>query len=212
MNHDGYDASRLQLTDMIRQFKLRGNPIAMIPSRENLVVVGSEDAEGVSRMLKMANEAVKQPHAISGIALRLVGEDWVPWLPDVSHPLYKGFQRFHLQTLGQNYAEQKELLDKLYQKTGKDIFVASFSVTQAKDGTVRSWAAWAADVTDAMLPKTDVLLLGRSGGGKPRMVQWQKAMDVAGDLLEPLDIYPFRYRVREFPTEKQLAAMGDMLG
>jgi hypothetical protein len=44
------------------------------------------------------------------------------------------------------------------------------------------------------------------------MVEWQKVTDVAGDLLEPLDIYPFRYRVRELPSDKQLAAMGNMLG
>jgi hypothetical protein len=43
------------------------------------------------------------------------------------------------------------------------------------------------------------------------MVEWQKVMDVAGDLMEAVDIYPPRYRVREFPSEKQLAAMGNML-
>jgi hypothetical protein len=44
------------------------------------------------------------------------------------------------------------------------------------------------------------------------MVEWRRVMDTAGDLLEPLDMYPFRYRVREFPSEEQLAAMGNMLG
>jgi hypothetical protein len=34
---------------------------------------------------------------------------------------------------------------------------------------------------------------------------------VAGELSEPLDIYPFRYRVREFPSSKQLAAMDNIL-
>ncbi len=85
-----------------------------------------------------------------------------------------------------------------------------FDVTQISDGRVVTWAAWAANVTHSLLPKTDVVMLGRMNE-KPRMVQWGRVMDIAGDLLEPLDIYPVRYRVRQFPTEKQLAAMGNML-
>jgi uncharacterized protein YtpQ (UPF0354 family) len=208
---DGYDASRLLLTDIIRQFQVKGDPIAMIPNRENLIVVGSEDDEGLSGMLRMAAEALKQPRPISGIALRLDGDEWVPWLPDVSHPLYKDFQQHQLQTLGQNYAEQKDLLDKLNARNGDDVFVATFIAIPAPDGRVLSWAVWPAGVNHTLLPKTDVVMLGRIDG-EPRMVEWQRVMDVAGDLLAPLDVYPFRYRVREFPSEEQLAAMGNMLG
>ena len=207
---DSYDASRLLLTDIIRQFKVKGDPVAMIPNRENLVVVGSEDAEGLSGMLKMATEALKQPRPISGIALRLDGDEWVPWLPDVSHPLYKDFQRLHLQSLGQDYAEQKDLLDKLHEKKGEDVFVASFSAIQAPDGRVFSYATWT-ETTNSLLPKTDALVLGRVGG-EPRMVEWQKVMDVAGDLMEPLDIYPPRYRVREFPSGKAVGGDGEHAG
>ena len=137
---DSYDASRLLLTDIIRQFKVKGDPIAMIPNRENLVVVGSEDAEGLAGMLKMAAEALEQPRPISGIALRLDGDEWTPWLPDVSHPLYKDFQRLHLQSLGQDYAQQKDLLDKLHEKNGEDIFVATFSAIETPDGRLFSYA------------------------------------------------------------------------
>ena len=30
------------------------------------------------------------------------------------------------------------------------------------------------------------------------MVEWEKVVDVAGDLMEPLDIYPPRFRVAGF--------------
>jgi uncharacterized protein YtpQ (UPF0354 family) len=206
---DSYDGSRLLLTDIIRRFQVKGDPVALIPNRENLVIVGSEDDEGLSGMLKMTTEALKQPRPISGIALRLHGDEWVPWLPAVSHPPYKDFRQLQLQTLGQNYAEQKDLLDKLHVRNGEDVFVASFSALPAPDGRVLSYATWT-DTTNSLLPKTDVLVLGRLGG-EPRVVEWQRVMDVAGDLVEPLDIYPPRYRVREFPSEEQLAAMGNML-
>jgi uncharacterized protein YtpQ (UPF0354 family) len=207
---DSYDGSRLLLTDIIRQFQVKGEPIAMIPNRDNLVVVGSEDVEGLSGMLKLAAEAMEQPRPISGIALRLDGDEWAPWLPGVSHPLYKDFQRLRLQSLGQDYAEQKELLDKLHERTGEDVFVATFSIVQTPDGKLFSWAVWAAEVTHALLPKTDVLMLGRVGG-EVRMVEWQRVLALAGDLMEPMDIYPSRFRVREFPSKEQLTAMGNML-
>lgn len=207
---DSYDSSRLLLKDGIRQFQVKGDHVAMIPNRENLVVVGSEDAEGLAGMVKLANKAMKEPRPISGIALRLDGDEWVPWLPDLSHPLYKDLQQLHLQTLGHDYAEQTDLLDKLHEKKGEDVFVATFSAIQSPEGRLFSYATWT-ETTNSLLPKTDILVLGRVGG-KIAMVEWQKVVDVAGDLMEPLDIYPPRYRVRTFPSEKQLTAMGGVLG
>ena len=206
---DSYDASRLLLTDRVRQFNVKGDTIAMIPNRENLIVVGSEDVEGLAATLQLASEALNKPRPISGIALRLDDDEWTPWLPPPSHPSYNDFQQFYLHTIGHDYAEQTELLEKLHVKRGEDVFVASFSLAQTSDGTVFSYAAWT-ETTNTLLPKTDALMLGRLGG-KPAIVQWQKAMDVVGGLMEPLDIYPPRYRVREFPNDKQLAAMGNML-
>jgi hypothetical protein len=101
ITNDGYDASRLLLVNLIRQFKVSGQTIAMIPSRECLAVVGSEDVEGLSQVLKGAANALRGPHPISGIALRLEDDVWVPWLPDVSHPLYNGFEKLRFQSLEQ---------------------------------------------------------------------------------------------------------------
>ena len=206
---DSYDASRLLLTDVIRQFRLKGDPIAMIPNRENLIVAGSEDVEALAGMLRMATKALKEPRAISGIALRLDGDEWTPWLPPSSHPSYKDFQQLQFQSFGQEYAEQKDLLDKLHVKNDEDVFVATFSVIRSPKGSLFSYATWT-ETTNTLLPKTDVVVLGRIGG-KLAMVEWQKVVDVVGDLMEPLDIYPPRYRVREFPSDEQLAAMGSMV-
>ena len=206
---DNYDASRILIKGAVRRFQVKGDHIAMIPNRENLIVVGSEDAQGLAGMVKLANKAMKDPRPISGIALRLDGDEWTPWLPDVSHPSYKDFQELRLRTLGQDYAQQKDMLDKLHEKNGEDVFVASFSVVKSPDGKLFSYATWTA-TTDSLLPKTDTLVLGRIGS-EPQMVEWEKAVEVVGDMMEAVDIYPPRFRVREFPTEQQLKAMGNML-
>ncbi len=130
-------------------------------------------------------------------------------MPPPSHPSYKDFQELRFRTLGQDYAQQKDMLDKLHAKNGEDVFVASFSVIKSPDGRMFSYATWTA-TTDSLLPKTDTLVFGRLGT-EPQMVEWEKAVEVVGDLMETVDIYPPRFRVREFPTEEQLKAMGNML-
>ena len=39
----------------------------------------------------------------------------------------------------------------------------------------------------------------------PVMVDWDKAVKTFGDLMEPQDIYPPRWRVRAYPSKEQLA-------
>ncbi len=206
---DSYDASRLLLTDAIRQFQVKGDHVAMIPNRENLIVGGSEDVEGLAGMVKLAAKALEDPRPISGIALRLDGDEWTPWLPPPSHPSYKEFQRLQLESLGQDYAQQKTMLDKLHAKNGEDVFVSTFSAIQSPDGRLFSYGTWTADV-DPLLPKTDTVVFIRVGE-EPTMVEWQRMVDVVGDLMEPLDVYPPRFRVRGFPSKEQLAAMGNLL-
>jgi uncharacterized protein YtpQ (UPF0354 family) len=206
---DNYDASRLLIKDAIRGFQVKGDPIAMVPNREKLIVVGSEDGLGLAWMAKLATKALKDPRPISGIALRLDGDEWTPWMPPPSHPSYKDFKQLQLQTFGQDYAQQKDMLDKLHEKNGEDVFVANFSAIKAPDGTLISYATWT-ETTNSLLPKTDVLVLGRLGT-EPRMVEWPRVVEEAGDLMAAVDIYPPRFRVREFPSETQLAAMGNLL-
>ena len=49
-----------------------------------------------------------------------------------SHPHYKEFHRLHIHSMGQDYTEQKELLDKMNAKIGVDRFVATFSISSPR--------------------------------------------------------------------------------
>lgn len=206
---DNYDASRLLLTELVYQLRVKGDPIAMIPNRDNLIVAGSEDVEGLAGMVRMAKHALNEPRPISGIALRLDGDEWTPWLPPSSHPSYKDFQEFQLQTLAKDYADQKELLDKLYEKNREDVFVATYSVVRSPEGKVFSYAAWGGS-GKSLLPETDVVVLMRKDG-RPVMVEGKKLLAEMGDSVESLDIYPPRYRVGNYPLQEQLGRMGNLL-
>ena len=201
---DGYDSSRLVLVDLIRQLRVAGDFVAMVPTPDTLIVTGSEDMDGLKGMLGLATNALKQPRIISGIALRLDGEDWVPWLPDPSHALFNEFRGLQLQSIGRGYAEQKEVLDGT---TDEDTFVASFSIAQHPEtGDFMTYCVWPKD-TLTLLPHTDMIAFMQEGKG-PLMAKWNRAVEVVGHLMEPVEIYPQRFRVSDFPTEEQLAAMG----
>ena len=201
---DSYDSSRLILTDLIRRLRVAGDCVAMIPNPDTLIVTGSDDLEGLKGMLGLAANALQQPRPISGIAVRLDGDDWVPWLPDPSHPLVNEFRALHSQSFGRAYAEQREMLDAT---TDKDMFVASFYIVQKPEtGHVMTYCVWGKDVL-SLLPRTDAIAFMQEGKG-PLMATWDRAIEVVGHLMQPLGIYPERFRVSDFPTDDELTAMG----
>jgi len=185
----------------------------MVPNRDTLVVTGSEDAAGLEVMCKIAQDSFEKPRPISTVALRLAGDDWESWLPDPSSPVYAKFHELRLRTVGMEYNDQKELLDQIHESTSQDLFVASFSAVQQKDtGRMTSYSVWSQGVP-TLLPETDDIVLLRANGqaDKVELVAaggWSRVHDIAGDLMEPLGMYPERYRVLDFPTSDQLAAIG----
>ena len=129
-------------------------------------------------------------------------------MPKAEHPLYWDFRKLQTQSFGQEYTEQKELLDKRHQQAGEDIFVASFS-GMGRKGTeeLTSYCVWGKGVL-AWLPRTDVVAFIAEHGQQPLMVPWDRALEVTGNLMEPMGMYPERWRVTEFPSNEQLKAMG----
>ena len=115
-----------------------------------------------------------------------------------------------MQSAGQDYAEQKELLDKLHEMSGKDIFVPSFSVMQHKQTGQRiNYCLWTAGAI-SLLPRTERVVFGGEDR-EPVMAPWEKVVEVVGHLMTPMGMYPERFRVETFPSAEELAAMGNEL-
>ena len=208
--NDNYDTSRLLFPDVIRNFHVKGDPIAMLPNRNTLLVAGADDMDSLNGILKLTEEGLQQPWSISAIALRLDGDDWVPWLPECDHPLYREFKTFQTRSIGHACNQQKELLDKLHQGAGEDIFVASFSGYEDKDGgPLTSYCVWTKGVP-TLLPRTDKVAL-LVPDHKHVLVDWEKVAAVVPDLMESLEMYPARFKVTDFPGDEQLAAIGNDL-
>lgn len=210
---DSYDASRILLIEFIRRFEVQGDVIAMVPNRDMLIVTGSDDDDGLEAMISLAEQATEGPRPLSSSPLRLVGEEWVDWLPSRGHPLFDRFRLLELKYLYQEYAQQKEMLDKLYSQQGIERFVASYSAMEEESEGTFSYAVWSKGV-ETLLPQSERVMFFRppaNGEGPGEVVAaapWHKVERIVGHLLCDADLYPKRYLVSDFPSDEELAALG----
>jgi hypothetical protein len=205
---DSYDASRLLLRDMLRRFHVQGEHIVMAPHRDALLVTGSDDEDGLGMMAALAEEAFEHPRYLSCTPLRLAGDDWVSWSPPHNHPHLPKFRLLEVKSLFTNYERQKELLDALHQKDGTDVYVGKYGAVKDDRGTVFSYGLWP-DGTETLLPKTNKVFFIQEGEDVVAGGEWDRVHAVVGHLMEETDMYPIRFRVRGFPSDEQLAKIGN---
>ncbi len=210
---DNYDASRLLLTDVIRTFPVRGQPVAMVPNRDTLLIAGQDDPEGLQLLATLADEASQKPRPISGAILTLEDDEWQTWLPDPASPAYNRLHELQLRSLGGEYTDQKELLEQLHSKRGEGLFVSPFSgVQNSQTGHTASYCCWPRGVP-TLLPETEQVFFLTGNPQQPEHLAsatWEKVQQVVGHLLQVQDCYPPRYLVSDFPNDRQLAQLGKL--
>lgn len=204
---DSYDSSRV-LLDHVRNFKVKGDHISLVPSRDMLEVAGSDDPESLKMMFDLAGMQ-KLARPLSPLPLIWKKDKWIDWLPRKDHEIRPVFDALHLKFTGELYGQQKKLLQKVLEHEGEDIFVASFTAVQDPDTKViRSFCVWSNGV-DTLLPKTQLVVICAKQGEMTAIGEWDHVRKVVGDLIEVDDsVYPTRYRVKDFPSEAQLKEIG----
>ena len=207
---DNYDANRLFLVDRLREIGMTGHLVAMVPNRDTLYITTLDDSLGLKMMAELADKTLQaEPRPMSPFPLQYIDDEWVDWEPPVNHVLYPRFQEMRARYLQGEYSEQKSLLEKLQQNGDyPEQFVATYSVLQKKESEeILSYAVWGAGV-DTLLPETDRVVLIRNPEKPEGFVSWARVREVMGtEMKEIPDLYPKRYRVREFPTDNQLEEM-----
>ncbi|MFY0581914.1 hypothetical protein ACN28S_53400 [Cystobacter fuscus] len=153
---DTYAASRLLLDEVVRRCPVRGEPVVLVPHRDLLLITGSDDEDGLSRVASMSLDALLAPRALDGRALRLTSGTWVPFMPERLSNAWKDFRQLELFSRARDYDEQTRQLDKHYQDTGEDVFVAAFTPYQDEHGRSLSYAVWQKGMT-TLLPRADLI-------------------------------------------------------
>jgi hypothetical protein len=72
---DAYDGTRLLLIDKIRRLDLIGAPMALPINRDCLLIAGSEDIEGLTMLLKIAELKISEARPLCPIPMVLTEND-----------------------------------------------------------------------------------------------------------------------------------------
>lgn len=205
---DDYDSSRILLPELFAGLPLDGDPVIVIPNRLTLMVTGSRQTDALKAMLAKAEEIVStiaRPQNPAPLVIKngVIEDFTVPESSSVFHEVRRATCLAPLMY----YNEQKELLEKLHEKTGKDIFVAKYTLNQRKDGSYFSYSIWSRNIV-TLLPSTDMVALHDSD--KPEneqmlgMAPLEKVLSIAGDLMLDAGMFPTRYYVSKFPDAEML--------
>jgi hypothetical protein len=126
------------------------------------------------------------------------GDQWqVAQLPD---DLARRAQWLATRRAAGQYDSQKELLDKVHVKEGRDVFVASYQIASKDQGPKQSLTVWTEGV-DSMLPVTELVAVNQLANGKSQLlvVPWEQVVAEAGALMDDTGLVPPRFRVAQFP-------------
>ena len=209
---DNLDGSRMLLPGILRRLPLEGDPVVLLPSRNTLLVVGSEDPAALRWALDGAMTVLAQdPGPLNGCPLRLRHFQWEAFEPRAEDPLCPLLRRAGNRRLQDEYGSQKALLDFRHGRAGKTITVVPYQVERTQAGAALSFTLWSQAMGEAWLPQADQVRLSWEWGREPgrAWVPWERLQARLGPLLEPVGLFPERYRFVAQPGPRQLE---DLLG
>jgi uncharacterized protein YtpQ (UPF0354 family) len=211
--NDAYDTSRLLFPDVLYQLGVGGEPVAMIPTRNRLMVASANDSAAQLTMINAARLfAEEEGRQLSALMYHYVNGRAVEYQPRDAEVAAK-LAELRRKTLAEDYAGQKDMLEKAHEKSGTDVFVASYQIISSRDtGREASFTVWTEDV-DTLLPEADLVALvstaeledGRSG--PPKLVAWHDLQATTGAFEQLPDRYPARYKPANFPGKAAREAL-----
>lgn len=201
---DNHDSSRILLTELISRLDVRGAPVALIPTRDVLLVTGADDVAGLGVVADIAEPALQGTRTISGVAHVFTDGAWRRFEPPVGHPQRERFRCMARMSTAADYEAQKQLLDQKHESEGADIFVGSFLLLRDRaTGEVKSLSTWAYNAV-SLLPRTDEIAIASGPHDAPDVrLPWEHAAEIVEDLLKPQGLVPERYLVEKSPTPQQ---------
>ncbi|MDP2368853.1 hypothetical protein [Rhodoferax sp.] len=201
--NDFYDATRILLPEVAWQLPIKGQPVAMIPSRISLLICGDQDEVALGAMVDTAQRVIDSESRVLGTEMfRLDDKVWRAWQPPGQ--LGKRLQALQMQSLAADYQAQQEALRADLESKGQDIFVATFSLMQREHEAISSYCALTKGV-NTWIPQTDSLVLVDLETEEQLVVAWAAFSEIATELLEKLPYLLPRYRVIDHPNDTQLA-------
>lgn len=213
---DGFDSTRLLLTDEIRALDLKGAPVAAVPHRDVLWITGAEDVDGLRRVLAGARTAFDS-FPTSARPLELGEDGWAPLELAKDHPLYAELCDLTYRELHILYGTQRDLLMEQLESTGAQTYVTPFDVAEDESAELVSYCTWTgvagADgiASDLLLPITDKMQIILVEDQQPKslvpLTDSARFRSVCASVLEETTDFPPRLRTLGFPTSQMIETL-----
>jgi hypothetical protein len=209
---DTYDATRAALPWLIRKVPASGGHAIGIPNRNTLLVADLADEAAVLDLSAITEREANDPRRVSYRVFTLAGDTLVPLLSeDAPAAIASTLRKLERLDIADQYATQKERLERELEARGEDVYVGSASVVSRAPDEAITYTVWTQDA-DSLLPETDVVVLVLADGStEPVVFPFVRLSETLGDLLESAAEHGFppRRRVRRFPTPDEIAALGE---
>jgi hypothetical protein len=208
---EGYASSWLATPVMLGRLarELGKEVIAIAPSRDQLALVDASDADAATRLIHGAcTDYGQMPRRLSPVPYRVRASGIEVWDPPKNHAARAVVRKAQGLLANTEYAVQRTALQKHFEESGEDVFVAGYSLAGRSDGSVFSWAVWVKQVSNGLVPHADFLAFVDNETKDQFAVRWRDALEIAGDALrrEP-GLDPPRWRHRDWPDPVTLVAL-----
>lgn len=211
---DSYDASRVLVPGIFDDLPILGSAVVALPNRDTLLVADSDDPAAVQAMLERAEQIVttcSRPQNIAPLVIRdgRIHDYDVPTTSPASVAVSRACAHAWLGA----YGEQKAVLDKVYERSGKDIHVGEHTLNRYTGNGAeeyRSYCVWARDVATLLPVADEVIFYDPLVPGEDKSVArvpWERVRGLLEDLMLDTTMYPPRYYVSKFPSPGQLAEL-----
>lgn len=186
---------------------------AMIAPNRGILLAADRRSE--SAVLAMVDEAIRliqtRPWPMSGAVLVRDGGRWQEFA--ATGELARRMHVLHTINMSGVYRDQKSAIDEFHESIDRDIFVASHSILERQGGLL-SWSTLGEGI-DTLLPRTDIVMLGRSDGGEERdevvPVRWEDFERILGGELQTTSLCPPCYLIRIAPDASQWTALKSVM-
>ena len=212
--NDYYDSSRILFSDVVFQRNVGAEPVMMIPTRNRLFVTSANDTAGLLAMISLSEKVVAdEGRAVSALMYRFANGQPVPYTP-TDDAVRDRLAHFRRTFLADDYASQKDLMDRANEKNGVDLFVGTYQLVQDKQsGRSASMGVWTEDV-DTLLPEVDLVVLVSKaelddGEVDTKFVNWADLQAVTGQFERLDEGYPARYKPVNFPDKARREALDE---
>jgi len=211
---DSYESSRLLMPGWLASFEGRvtGRPIAVVPSRELLVVGGDGDERCLRTLIALAQtEYQSSMRSVSTAVYTTTSKGGVvPLVLPETHPFAHAVALGHIHLAMAEYGRQKQ---NLVETREEDIFVASLQAMRRPDGNVFSFAQWSYGVS-TLLPRANRVVLMRMDESAKLTVDdilcvpWADFLGIVGEcIVRDPALDPPRWRTKSWPDESKMARL-----